>query len=349
VPAAPGGPALEVEVAGRVLRITNPGKPLFPGITKQDLVDYHLAVGDVALRALRDRPVMLQRFPDGVGGPSFFQKRVPAGAPAWLRTTTVTTVNGTPSRALVVADLAHLAWAATQAALAVHAWPCRAGDPDRPDELRIDLDPAPGLGFGAVREAAAAARDLLGEVGLTGYPKTTGGRGIHVYVPLAPRWDAVTVRAAAVAFARELARRHPKLVTDAWWKEERRRRVFVDFNQNAPHKTMLAAWSTRPAAHAPVSTPFRWSDLDRVDPAACTVRTVPGRLGREGDPWCDPPARPQSLAPLLAWAERDRAAGLPDAPWPPQYPKMPGERTRVAPSRARRNDGGASSGRPGPP
>jgi DNA ligase D len=329
--------AVEVEVAGRPVRISRPGKELFPGITKLELLERYRAVAGPLLDAWGGRPVLLERFPDGVGGPSFFQKRIPASAPRWLQTTGVVTVNGTRSQALVIADLAHLAWAVGQGCLAFHVWAHRAADPGHTDELRIDLDPAPGVDFAAVRAAAGATRDLLTELGLVGFPKTSGGRGVHVYVPLAPRWDAVTVRAGAVAFARELARRHPDLVTDAWWKEERGARVFVDYNQNAPHKTMIGAWSTRPAPGAPVSTPFTWDELEGLEPAACTIRTVGARLAARGDPWAAKAGLTQPLDALLAWAERDAAAGLPDAPWPPQYPKMPGEARRVAPSRARRD------------
>ncbi|MDP8936857.1 MAG: ATP-dependent DNA ligase, partial [Actinomycetota bacterium] len=222
------------------------------------------------------------------------------------------------------------------ACLGFHVWPSKAADPDHADELRIDLDPTPGVTFPMVREAAAEVRALLGEVGVMGLPKTTGNRGIHVYVRLQPRWTSYEVRAAAVAVARELERRRPDLITAAWWKEERGTRVFVDFNQNAPHKTIFGAWSVRARPGAQVSTPFGWDQLDSIHPDDLTIATVPARVVAGGDPWAAMESEPQSLEPLLAMSERDRAAGLPDAPWPPVYPKMPGEPPRVAPSRARK-------------
>jgi DNA ligase D len=340
--ARPAEPAEPVVAGGREVRITNGQKLFFPaiGATKIDLVRYYQAVEEPLLRALAGRPTMLQRFPDGAAGSSFFQKRVPAGAPSWLRTTLVATPNGTSSNAMVVADLAHVLWAVNIGCLGFHPWAYLADDPAHVDQLRLDLDPQPGVGFAEVRAAARETRALLEEHGVVGYPKTTGNRGIHVYVHLEARWDAIEVRAAAVAVARELARRHPTLVTDAWWKEERGRRVFVDFNQNAPHKTVFGAWCVRPRVGGEVSAPFRWEELDTVDPDALTLATVPARLAADGDPWAAMTSSPQSLEPLLALARRDAEAGLPDAPWPPVYPKMPGEPPRVAPSRARREQHG---------
>ncbi|MEA2310678.1 MAG: hypothetical protein QOE28_646 [Solirubrobacteraceae bacterium] len=329
-----------LELAGHEVRITSPGKVLFGerGETKLDLVRYYAAVCEPLMRTMGGRPVLMQRFPKGAAGPSFFQKRVPDGAPEWLETTTVQTVNGTPSRALVAADIAHVAWAVNLACLGFHVWPLRAGDPEHADELRLDLDPQPGTGFDEARAAARELKALLDELGIAGYPKTTGRRGIHVYVRLQPRWDSYEVRAAAVAAARELERRRPDILTAAWWKEERGERIFVDYNQNAPHKTVFGAWSVRARPGAQVSTPFAWEELDDVDPDALTVAGVPERVAREGDPWAAIDGEPQSLEPLLALAERDRANGLLDAPWPPVYPKQPGEPPRVAPSRARRPD-----------
>ena len=329
--------AVELEISGRTVRITSPDKVFFPerGETKLDLVEYYLAVAEPFLRAVGGRPTLLQRFPDGVGAKSFFQKRVPKGAPAWLRTTTMSTPNGTTSNAMVLDDMAHVAWAVNMGCLGFHPWPCRADDPGTTDELRIDLDPSPGVDFAMLREAARELRALLDEDGLASFPKTTGNRGIHVHVPLAPGWDSYDVRAGAVAVARELERRRPELITAAWWKEERGSRVFVDFNQNAPHKTVFGAWSVRSRAGAQVSTPFRWDELDEIHPDVLTIETVPDRLAAQGDPWADIADLAQPLDPLLARADADREAGLLDAPWPPVYPKMPNEPPRVAPSRAK--------------
>ena len=329
-----------VETPERSVPISNPERVYFPalGATKLDLVRYYLAVGGALMNMAGGRPALLERFPEGAGGKSFFQKRVPAHAPEWLQTTVVSTPNGTRSNALVVGDIAHVLWAVNLGCLGLHLWPYRASDPSHADELRIDLDPQPGTGFDEARRAARCTRALLEELGMVGYPKTTGNRGIHVYVRLEPRWDSTAVRSAAVALARELERRHPDLVTARWWKEERGARVFVDFNQNAPHKTVFGAWFARPRTTGQVSTPLTWDDVDDVDPESLTITTVPNRLLERGDPWEQIAAHPQSLEPLLALAEADRAAGLPDAPWPPEYPKAPDEPTRVAPSRARKGD-----------
>jgi len=332
-------PVAVVEAAGHSVEISNPDKVFFDerGDTKLDLVHYYEAVAGPLMAAMRDRPVLLQRFPHGAGGSSFFQKRVPQSHPDWLQTTVVSTPNGTTSQALVAADLAHVLWAVNLGCLGFHVWPTTASDPDHADELRIDLDPTPGVTFDMVREAAGEVHVLLDEVGVVGLPKTTGNRGIHVYVRLQPRWTSYEVRAAAVAVARELERRRPDLMTAAWWKEERGRRVFVDFNQNAPHKTIFGAWSVRARPGAQVSTPFRWDELDTIVPDELTIDTVPPRLRLQADPWATMSDDRQSLEPLLAMHERDRAAGLADAPWPPVYPKMPGEPPRVAPSRARKS------------
>jgi DNA ligase D len=327
-----------VEAAGREVVITHPDKVFFSerGETKLDLVRYYQAVEGPLMAAMEDRPVLLQRFPNGAGGSSFFQKRVPEVRPEWLATTIVSTPNGTTSQALVAADLAHVLWAVNLACLGFHVWPSRASDPDHADELRIDLDPTPGVTFKMVQEAASEVRTLLDEVGVLGLPKTTGNRGVHVYVRLQPRWTSYDVRAAAVAVARELERRRPDLITAAWWKEERGTRVFVDFNQNAPHKTVFGAWSVRARPGAQVSTPFEWDELEAIHPDDLTMAGVPARVAERGDPWAPLSASPQSLEPLLTLWERDKRAGLPDAPWPPVYPKMPGEPPRVAPSRARK-------------
>jgi DNA ligase D len=330
--------ALVRSIDGREVGISHPDKVLFSarGDTKLDLVDYYAAVRAPLLATMGGRPVLLQRFPHGAEGSSFFQKRVPASAPEWLSTTTVSTPNGTTSRALVVADLAHVVWAVNLGCLGFHVWPSRAEDPDVADELRLDLDPSPGVDFAMIREAAHEARRLLDEHGITGYPKTTGNRGIHVYARLEPRWTSYDVRAAAVAAARELERRRPDLITAAWWKEERGRRVFVDFNQNAPHKTVFGAWSVRANPHAQVSAPFAWSELDAIVPAELTLASVPERVEAGGDPWAAMYDDPQSLDSLLERSAADMATGLMDAPWPPVYPKQPNEPPRVAPSRAKK-------------
>jgi len=327
-----------LEAAGHEIVLTHPDKVFFAerGETKLDLARFYQAVAEPLLAAIGGRPVLLQRFPNGAGKQSFFQKRVPEARPEWLQTAVVSTPNGTTSQALVVADLAHVLWAVNLACLGFHVWPTRAADLDHADELRIDLDPTPGVTFPMVREAAVEVRTLFEELGVLAMPKTTGNRGIHVYVRLQPRWTSYEVRSAAVAVARELERRRPDLVTAAWWKEERGTRVFVDFNQNAPHKTIFGAWSVRARPGAQVSTPFRWDELSTVEPDAMTMATVPERVRTQGDPWAAMDAEPQSLEPVLDLHRRDQAAGLHDAPWPPVYPKMPDEPPRVAPSRARK-------------
>ena len=318
--------------------ITHPDKVFFAerGETKGDLAEHYLRVAEPLLRTMGGRPVLLQRFPDGASGPSFFQKRVPKNVPDWLQTTIVSTPNGTTSQALVAADIDHVLWAVNLGCLGFHVWPYLAGEPEHTDELRIDLDPSPGVEFPHIRRAAHEVHGLLTELGITGYPKTTGNRGVHVYVRLQPRWDSYQVRAAAVALARELERRNPDLMTAAWWKEERGSRVFIDFNQNAPHKTVFGAWSVRARPGAQVSTPLAWEEIDDIHPDQFTIATLPARLESSGDPWQPMNDDPQDLAPLLDLAARDEAAGLPDAPWPPVYPKQPGELSRVAPSRAKK-------------
>ena len=306
------------------------------GETKADLAEHYLRVAEPLMRAVGGRPVLLQRFPEGASGPNFFQKRVPKNKPAWLQTAIVETPNGTTSEALVAADLDHLLWAVNLGCLGFHVWPYLAADPDHTDELRIDLDPTPGVDFSHIQRAAAELRVLLDEVGVTGYPKTTGNRGLHVYVRLQPRWDSYQVRSAAVAIARELERRRPDLITAAWWKEERGTRVFVDFNQNAPHKTVFGVWSVRARPGAQVSTPVSWDEIDHIHPDQFTIASMPERLEQVGDLWRGINDDLQSLEPFLAMDERDKANGLLDAPWPPVYPKQPGEPPRVQPSRARK-------------
>ena len=307
------------------------------GATKFDLVSYYLDVADALDVTAQGRPALLERFPEGAGGKSFFQKRVPANAPDWLQTTVVTTPNGTTSNALVVADIAHVLWAVNLGCLGLHLWPYRADDPDHADELRIDLDPQPGTvvrrgpgGRGARAFAARRARHRR-------VSRRRPGTGDSTSTSDSSRsWDSFEVRAGAVALARELERRHPDLITANWWKEERGERIFVDFNQNAPHKTVFGAWFARPRVGGQVSTPLTWDEIDSVDPEELTIATVPELVRRRGDPWAGIADEPQSLQPLLDMAARDRADGLHDAPWPPEYPKQPDEPTRVSPSRAKK-------------
>jgi len=329
---------LHLDIDGRDVKVSHPDKLLFAdrGETKLDLIRYYQAVREPLLATMGGRPVLLQRFPSGAGGDSFFQKRVPKNAPKWLETTTVSTPNGTESNAMVAADVGHVAWAVNLGCLGFHVWPSVAPDVDVTDELRIDLDPGPGVTFAMVQEAASEVHRLLDEHDVAGYPKTTGSRGIHIYARLLPEQDSYAVRAAAVALARELERRRPELMTAAWWKEERGERVFIDFNQNAPHKTVFGAWSVRAYPEAPVSMPFRWDELEDIEPRRWTIADAPARLAAEGDAWADMYDHPQSLAPLMEMHERDMAAGLMDAPWPPVYPKQPNEPPRVAPSRAKK-------------
>ncbi len=318
--------------------ITHPDKVLFAerNETKADLAEHYLRVAGPLLRTMGGLPVLLQRFPEGASGPSFFQKRVPRNIPDWLQTTTVSTPNGTTSRALVAADIEHVLWAVNLGCLGFHVWPYQAADPGHADELRIDLDPGPGVDFTHIRQAAHELHRLLDELSIAGYPKTTGNRGLHVYVRLQPRWDSYQVRAAVVAVARELERRRPDLITAAWWKEERGPRVFVDYNQNAPHKTVFGAWSVRARPGAQVSTPLAWGELDDIHPDQFTIASLAARLDATGDPWLGMNDDPQSLEPLLAMSAADAGRGLLDAPWPPVYPKQPGEPPRVAPSRAKK-------------
>ena len=328
-----------MELDGHEVSVSHPDKVFFPksGATKGDLVEFYVDIGEPLMRAVGGRPVLMERYPDGAGGKSWFQKRVPKSTPDWLQTTVVSTPNGTTSDALVLADLAHVVWAVNLGCLGFHVWPYQAATPEVTDQLRIDLDPSPGVDFSDIRWAAQRTRELLDELGIEVYVKTTGSRGLHLFVPLEPRWDSYEVRAAAVALARELERREPDRITAQWWKEERGERVFVDFNQNAPHKTVFGTWSVRPRVTGQVSTPVFWEELDAIDPEVLTMDVVRARVADQGDPWEAFNDRPQSLDPLLAMSEQDLANGLMDAPWPPVYPKMPNEPPRVAPSRAKKD------------
>jgi len=330
--------SITVQVDGIDVTVSNPGKVFFPqrGETKLDLIEYYRAVSGPFLEWIRGRPVMMERYPNSAGGKSWWQKRVPANTPEWVRTTEVSTPNGTKSDALVVQDMAHIVWAVNLGCLGFHVWPFHADHPEYADELRVDLDPSPGTGYREVKQAARLARDLLGELGIRANVKTSGSRGLHIYIPLLPRWDSYQVRSAAVAFARMLEKRHPDLITAQWWKEERGARVFVDYNQNAPHKTVFGAWCVRPRVGAQVSTPLEWDELDDLEPDELTISTVPALVEQRGDPWADAARRPQSIEPLLQQYQKDLADGMMDAPWPPVYPKMPNEPPRVAPSRAKK-------------
>src|ERR1051326_8698875 len=301
---------VRVEAAGREVPSPSPDKVFFPerGDTKLDLVHYYLdaSVEAPLMRAMGGRPVLLQRYPNGVSGPSYFQKRVPESRPDWLQTAIVSTPNGTTSDALVAADLAHVLWAVNIGCIGFHVWPSQATDQEHADELRIDLDPSPGVTFVMIREAAREVRRLFDEHGVSAMPKTTGNRGIHIYVRLQPHWTSYEVRSAAVAVARELERRRPELRTSGWWKEERGERVFIAYNQNAPQKTIFGAWSVRARPGAQVSTPFGWDELDAIQPDVLTIATVPERLRTMGDPWAAMSASPQSLEQIGRASCRER-------------------------------------------
>ena len=334
-----------IQVAGRSVAVTSLDKAYFPKVdlTKGDVLSYFSMLCDDAygaplLNAMKDRPVLLQRYPSGVGGNNFFQKRIPDGAPDWLQTTTVQTVNGTPSRALVLADAAHVLWAVNLGAFTLHSWPFRTPG-GFVDELRIDLDPVPGIGFEEVRQAALLTRTWFAERSITSVVKTSGSKGLHVYVPLdatpdGPKWDSYDVRGAAVTVARSLAREFPDSMTDKWWKEERGKRVFIDFNQNAPHKTVFGAWSVRARVGAQVSTPISWEYAETVSPDELTVKTAEEYLLTHGDPWAGIYDKPQDISALVH-EFRDGLETVGDAPWPPVYPKQPYEPPRVSPSRAK--------------
>ncbi len=330
--------AVEVEVAGETVRLSSPDKIYFPdrGYTKRDVFDYYLAVGDGILRALRERPTTLQRFPDGLDGETFFQKRVPTrGVPEWVRTATIAFPSGRTAEELCPADLAHVAWAAQLGTIVFHPWPVRGSAPDNPDEMRIDLDPQPTNSFADVVAVAGTVREVLADLDFVGYPKTSGGRGVHVYVRIRPEWDFVQVRRAVIALIREVERRRPDLATTAWWKEERGERVFMDFNQMARDRTIACAYSLRANPRATVSTPVTWDELASVEPDDFDLRTVPARFAKIGDPQAGIDDIAHDITPLLEWVARDERDGLGDMPYPPEHPKMEGEPKRVQPSRAR--------------
>lgn len=336
---APKSPSVELEVSGRTLTISNPDKVFFPesGITKLDLVQYYVAVGEGALVGVRERPTVLKRFPNGAAADFFFQKRVPSGAPSWLETVTVAFPSGNSATELCPVDVAHLVWAVNLGCIDLNPWPVRRDDLDHPDELRVDLDPQPGVAWDDVRRVALCVREALHDHGgLVGWPKTSGSRGIHINVRIERRWDFTEVRRAALALAREVERRLPDIATSKWWKEERGERVFLDYNQNARDRTVASVYSVRPVPDARVSAPLTWDEVPDVEPADLTLRTVPARFAQLGDLGAGIDTVAHSLDGLLSLAARDEAEGLGDAPWPPHFAKQSGEQRRVAPSRARK-------------
>ena len=325
-----------LDVDGVEVKITNPDKVFFPapGVTKMDLVRYYLTVGEGALRGCKNRPVILHRYPNGVGEEDFYQKRIAPHRPGWIESVTVSFPSGRKAEMLAPADLAHVIWAINLGCLDLNPWPVRKADVDHPDELRVDLDPTPGIPYEEVCDTAGIVHDVLDDHGLTGWPKTSGKRGMHIYVRIEPRWGFTEVRRAALALAREVERRSKGVATTAWWKEERHG-VFVDYNQNARDRTIASAYSVRPMEDARVSTPLEWDEIPGLDPSAFTVATVPDRFS-SGDPHARIDDHPESLEPLLDLAARDEAGGLGDAPWPPHFPKAQGEPARVQPSKKRK-------------
>jgi DNA ligase D len=335
-------PAVELTVPGpdgdRAVRVSNPDKVYFPalGITKREVVEYYLTVAEPLLRAIGDRPTTLKRFVDGVDGEPFYQKRVPKGAPDWVRTAQITFPSGRTADEICPSEPAVLAWAANLGTLDFHPWPVRSANPDHPDELRIDLDPQPGTDFSDAVAVAAVLRTVLTDAGLVGWPKTSGGRGVHVTVRIRPEWTFTEVRRAVITIGRRVVAELPERATLEWWKESRGERVFLDYNQACRDRTVASAWSVRGRPKATVSMPVTWDELPEVDPDQFDLRTVPELLARRGDPHAELDAHTGGLEEVLGWAEKDAAEGLGDLPYPPDYPKMPGEPKRVQPSRARK-------------
>ena len=321
----------------RTVRVSSPTRVIWPeaGITKLELAEYFIAVGDAFVAANGDRPISLQRFSGNVEGEQFFSKNPPKGAPEWVRSVTVTYPSGRKHPQLVIDEPATAVWAAQMNTIVFHPWASRAERSDFPDQLRIDLDPQPGTGFAEAVPAALALRELMTEVGLRAYVKTSGNRGIHVFAPIEPEHEFLDVRHAVIALGRELERRMPEQVTTNWWKEERGDRIFIDFNQDNRDRTMAGAYSPRPLPSASVSCPLEWNELESTDPMDHTIRTVPGRLAASGDPWAHMHEHSGRIDVLLEWWQRDLDAGLGELPFPPDFPKMPGEPMRVQPSRAR--------------
>jgi bifunctional non-homologous end joining protein LigD len=323
-----------LHVGDREVALSNPDKVLFPdaGYTKRDLVQYYLAVADGALRAAGGRPNVLVRYPNGIGAEFFYQKRAPLSRPSWVEVVTLSFPSGRTAEEVVPREAADLAWMANLACLELHPHPVRADDVDHPDELRIDLDPVPGVGWEQIQTVAQIVETVLSEIGLVGWPKTSGSRGVHIYVRIERRWTFSEVRRAALAFAREVERRAPALATSKWWKEERHG-VFLDYNQNAKDRTIAAAYSVRPKPDARVSAPLTWNELGECDPRDFTLATMPARYAQVGDRHASIDDRAFSIATLLDWSARDERGGLGDAPWPPHYQKQSGEPARVQPSR----------------
>jgi len=327
----------QLAVVGREIRITHPEKLYFSEkvrVTKRDLVQYYLSIASGALAGIQDRPIVLKRFVNGAGEPAFYQKRAPEQRPPWLRTVTLSFPSGRTAEELVIDDAAGLAWIINLGCIELHPHPVRASDLEHPDELRIDLDPVPGVGWSDVCRVSLEVQSFLQEAGLHSWPKTSGSRGMHIYVRIEPRWSFTEVRRAAVALSRAIERRAPEIASSKWWKEERHG-VFLDYNQNAKDRTTCSAYSVRPVADARVSAPLRWSEVPECDPAEFTIFTMPNRFAQIGDPHAGMNEVPGSLEPLLELAARDEAEGLGDAPWPPHFRKMESEGPRVAPSRAR--------------
>jgi bifunctional non-homologous end joining protein LigD len=334
-----------IELCGQELRVSSPSKLYFPepGFTKLDLVNYYIECEQAVVRHLRERPTVMKRWVDGVQGKPFFQKRVPDGAPEWLQTATVTFPSGRHARELVPNDAAHLVWGTNLGVIDWNPWPVRREDLDHPDELRVDLDPQPDIPFAQVRRVTLGVREVLEEHGLRGFPKTSGSRGMHVFVRVAPEQPFKEVRRAALALAREVERRMPGEATTRWWKEQREG-VFIDYNQNARDRTVASAYSVRAVADARVSCPLEWDEVAAVEPAELRLDTVPARLRERGDPSAEIDEHAGSLDSLLELAARDEREGLGDAPWPPHFRKQQGEPKRVQPSRARVGGPGAASG-----
>src|SRR2546430_949741 len=342
--------ATSLDAGGRELRVTSPDREIFPAtertgeVTKLQIVEYYLSVSKGILRALERRPTTLERWPKGVhpgivistrergGGDAFYQKRIPKGAPDYVETARIEFPSGRHADEICPTEIAVVGWCAQMGTLTFHPWPVRSADVDHPDELRLDLDPQPGTDFDDAVRVAGVARELLGELGYTGFPKTSGGRGVHIYVRIEPRWTFTDVRHAAIAFGRELERRRPGQVTTSWWKENRGQQIFVDYNQNARDRTIASAYSVRPKPGAPVSAPLSWEELEQVAPEDFTVATMPSRFAEVGDRHAAIDDVAHSLQPLLDMYEADEAG---DMPYPPDYPKMPGEPKRVQPSRDR--------------